>query len=91
MIIHLALLALAVFCFWEAARPLLPHNLPDSLVALLLLGVSFGLDQWLPERWIGLLAVVAVVAVLHQKFGASGTGTYALNMPQWRGSKIDLP
>lgn len=88
---HLALLALAAFCIWEAARPLLPYNLADGVVAVCLLGVTFAMDQWLPERWIGLLAVVAVVGVLHQKFGASAGGTYAVRLPSRSRSKIGLP
>jgi hypothetical protein len=90
VILHLALLALAAFCIWEAARPLLPYNLPDAVVAALLLAVAGLLDTFVPERELGLLAVVAVVGVLHQKFGATGSGGYAVRLPQRR-SKIGLP
>jgi len=89
VILHLALLALAVFCVWEAARPLLPYNLPDPLVAAVLLALAGLGDLFVPDRTLGLLAVVAVVGVLHQKFGASASGAYAVRLP--RRSKISLP
>lgn len=90
MLLHLALLALAVFCIWEAARALVP-DMPDALVAAWLFAIAFGLDKYVPDRYLGLLAVVAVVGVLHQKFGSSASATYALRLPSRKRSRVSLP
>ena len=90
MILHLVLLALAAFCIWEAAKPFLPWNLPGLVLAGLIFGIVCGLDHWVTDKYLGLLGVVAVVGVLHQKFGATTTGSWSVSLPAKRG-KIALP
>lgn len=80
-IAHLGLVALAVFCIWETAKPLLPHNLPDLVPALLLSGTAYALLRWAPDELVNVLAIVATVGVLHQKVGVTTTGSYALRLP----------
>lgn len=90
MILHLALLALAVFFIWETARVILPVGIPEPVIAAGLLAVTGLLDLFVGDRELGLMAVVAVVGILHQRFGVSSTGAYAVRLPR-RSRKIDLP
>lgn len=83
-LVHLGLVALAVFCIWETAKPLLPGNLPDLLVALVLGGVTYAMLTYAPPVLLHVLAIVAVVGILHQKVGATTTGAYALRLPSRR-------
>ena len=90
-IVDLAVLALAVFTLWEIIKPLLPNNLPDVVVALGMGVVVYAVHRWVPMEYVELLAVVAALGVLHQKFGRSSVGTHAIRLPRGRRSTVTLP
>lgn len=84
MILHLVLLTLGVLFVWEALQVVLPARLPAIVNVAVLLLLAWLLDSFLPARWLTLFAVVAVAAVLHQKFGSAATETHSIRLPRGR-------
>ena len=81
-LIHLGLLALAVFCVWETVRAVLPWQVPGAAIALILLALAYLLDTFVPDRWLALAAVVSVVGVLQQRFGSAREETHTVSLPR---------
>lgn len=69
--LHYLLLTLAVFYIWETARAVLPWHVPGAAIAVILLAIAYGLDAYVPDHFLALGAVVAIVGVLEQKFGSA--------------------
>ncbi len=87
----LIVLALAVFAIWEVVKPLAPDATPDVVVAILLGGVAYALNQWVPVELVQLISITGAVGILHRQFGASSAGTHAISLPRKQSGVPSLP